>query len=132
MIKLAWTSQEKKVIVLSLLSAGLAVATSLVNLYVSPTILSAVERRAPVAELAMTIAGFTLALMFVSGASSYVNANTAYGRISVRLEIINLVNRKAETTSFPNLDDDGFLKLEARPWKASVRTSRPGRRSGPR
>lgn len=114
MIKLAWTSQEKKVIVLSLLSAGLAVATSLVNLYVSPTILSAVERRAPVAELAMTIAGFTLALMFVSGASSYVNTNTAYGRISVRLEIINLVNRKAETTSFPNLDDDGFLKLEAR------------------
>ena len=44
MIKLAWTSQEKKAIVLSLLSAGLAVATSLVNLYVSPTILSAVER----------------------------------------------------------------------------------------
>ena len=42
MIKLAWTSGEKKVLVLSLLSAALAVALNLVNLYVSPAILSAV------------------------------------------------------------------------------------------
>ena len=32
MIKLAWTSKEKKVLVLSLLSAALAVALNLVNL----------------------------------------------------------------------------------------------------
>ena len=46
MIKLAWTSGEKKVIVLSLLSALTAVALNLINLYVSPTILSVVERKA--------------------------------------------------------------------------------------
>ena len=103
MIKLAWTSGEKKVLVLSALSAALAVASNLVNLYVSPAILSAVERRAPVAELALTIAGFAFGLMFVSAASAYVNANTLYGRISVRREIINLLNRKAATTSYPNL-----------------------------
>lgn len=111
MIKLAWTSKEKKVIILSLLSATLAVTLNLVNLYVSPTILSAVERHVSVGELFWTIAGFALALMFVSAASAYVNTNTLFGRISVRAEITGLLNRKAATTSYPNIDDDKFIKL---------------------
>ena len=111
MIKLAWTSEEKKVIILSLLSAALAVALNLVNLYVSPTILSAVERHVSVGELFWTIAGFSLALMLVSAASAYVNTNTLFGRISVRAEITGLLNRKAATTSYPNIDDDKFIKL---------------------
>ncbi|MCI5648564.1 MAG: ABC transporter ATP-binding protein/permease [Fusicatenibacter sp.] len=114
MIKLAWTSGEKKVLVLSLLSAILAVALNLVNLYVSPMILSVVERHAPVSELLFTIVGFVLCLMLVSAASTYVNANTLYGRINVRCEIINLLNKKAATTSYPNVDDDGFQKLLAK------------------
>ena len=111
MIKLAWTSKEKKVIILSLLSAALAVALNLVNLYVSPTILSAVERHVSVGELFWTIAGFVLALMLVSAASAYVNTNTLFGRISVRAEITSLLNKKAATTSYPNIDDDKFIKL---------------------
>ncbi|MBE5868946.1 MAG: ABC transporter ATP-binding protein [Lachnospiraceae bacterium] len=114
MIKLAWTSGEKKVLVLSILSALLAVALNLVNLYISPTILSVVERHVSVMELLWTILGFVLGIMLVSAASTYVNTNTQYGRISVRLEIINLLNRKAATTSYPNVDDDGFSKLLAR------------------
>ena len=112
MIKLAWTSGEKKVIVLSLLSAVLAVALNLINLYVSPVILSVVERHAPVSELILAILVFVLALMLVSAASSYVNTNTLYGRISVRCELIALLNKKAATTSYPNLFDDKFKKLE--------------------
>ena len=111
MIKLAWTSKEKKVIILSLLSAALAVALNLVNLYVSPTILSAVERHVSVGELFWTIAGFALALMLISAASAYVNTNTLFGRISVRAEITGLLNKKAATTSYPNIDDDQFIKL---------------------
>ena len=112
MIKLAWTSGEKKVIVLSLLSAVLAVALNLINLYVSPVILSVVERHAPVSELILAILVFVLALMLVSAASAYVNTNTLYGRISVRCELIALLNKKAATTSYPNLFDDKFKKLE--------------------
>lgn len=114
MIKLAWTSKEKKVLVLSLLSAMLAVALNLVNLLVSPTILSAVERHVPVMELMLTIVGFVLGIMLISAASTYVNTNTLYGRVSIRCEIINLLNRKAATTSFPNVDDDTFRKLIAK------------------
>ena len=114
MIKLAWTSGEKKVIVLSLLSALTAVALNLINLYVSPTILSVVERKASVTELILTIVVFVAALMLVSAASSYVNTNTLYGRISVRCEIIALLNKKAATTSYPNIYDEKFKKLKTK------------------
>ena len=114
MIKLAWNSGEKKVLILSLFSAILAVALNLINLYVSPVILSVVERHASVTELLLTILEFVLGIIFVSAASTYVNTNTMYGRVSVRGEIINLLNRKAATTSYPNVDDDGFRKLLAK------------------
>ncbi len=114
MIKLAWTSGEKKVLLLSLLSAISAVALNLVNLYVSPTILSAVERRSSVSELVGIIAAFVLALMSVSAISAYVNANTLYGRISVRCELLTMLNRKSATTSYPNLFDDKFQQLIAK------------------
>lgn len=118
MVKLAWTSGEKKVIVLSLLSALLAVAINLINLYVSPTILSVVERKAPVTELIGTITFFVLALMLVSAAAEYVNENTLYGRVSVRCEIIALLNKKAATTSYPNIFEERFKKLGAKSQEA--------------
>lgn len=118
MIKLAWTTGEKKVIVLSLLSALTAVAQNVIHLYVSPTILSVVERKAPVSELIVTIAGFVIGLMLVSAVSTYVNTNTLFGRISVRSEIITLLNKKVATTSYPNLYDEKFKKLKTKSQEA--------------
>ncbi len=111
MIKLAWTSREKKVLVLSLLSAILAVTLNLTNLYITPTILSTVEQHTSVTELLLTIMTFVLCTMLMQATSTYINSNTSFGRINVRFEIINLINRKATTTSYPNVDDDRFKKL---------------------
>jgi ATP-binding cassette subfamily B protein len=119
MAKLAWTTGEKKVVVLSLLAALTAVFRSLINLYVSPSILSVVERRASASELVATILGFVLALMFVSAASAYVNANTMYGRISVRSEIVARINQKAATTSYPNIQEEKFQKLLAKAYDST-------------
>ena len=111
MVKLAWTSGEKKVLVLGLLSALLTVALNLINLYVSPTVLGVVERHGSLGELAGTLAGFVLALMVVSAADYYVHSNVLFGRITVRTQIVNLLNRKAATTSYPNLGDERFQNL---------------------
>lgn len=123
MIKLAWTSGEKKVIILSLLSAFFAVALNLINLYITPTILAVVERRASMTELLTTILAFVLALMLVSAVSAYVNANTLYGRITVRSTLINLLNQKSATTSYPNLFDEKFRKLNAKSQEATMANS---------
>lgn len=114
MIKLAWISKEKKVLVLGLLSAVLTVSLNMVNLYVTPVILSAVERHVLISELVGTIGVFVFAMMLLSALSAYVDANISFGRVSVRCEIINLLNRKAATTSYPNVEDDGFIKILAK------------------
>ncbi len=114
MAKLAWDSKEKKVPLLCLLAAALAVANNLVNLYVSPTILSVLERKGSFSELFWTIIIFTAGIMFVSAASSYVEENKMYGRITVRGEISARLNRKAMTTSYPNLDSERFKNLLAK------------------
>jgi ATP-binding cassette subfamily B protein len=119
MVQLAWTTGEKKVVVLSLLAALTAVSQSLINLYVSPSILSVVERRASASELIATILGFVLALMFVSAASAYVYINTPFGRLTVRMEIAALINRKAATTSYPNIWEEKFQKMLAKAYDST-------------
>ncbi len=111
MVKLAWTSREKKVILLSLLSAGLTVALNLINLYVSPSILGAMERKAPIPELLWMIALFTAGIMLVSAASAYVTTNIQFGRITVRLGLLGRVSEKSTTTSYPNIDKKDFNEL---------------------
>ncbi len=118
MIKLAWTSGEKKVIVLSLLSAFSALALNLIELYVSPVILSAVERKASIGELIATIAVFVAAMMLASATASYVNTNTLFGRITVRTVIISLLAKKSATTSYPNLFDEKFKELTTKSQRA--------------
>lgn len=111
MVKLAWTTREKKVVILGLLTALTAVSMNLLNLYVSPSILAVVERSGSISELIGTIGVFVLALLLFSAAAKYLESNVLYGRISVRSELITALNRKATTTSYPNLYDENFLNL---------------------
>ena len=114
MILLAWREKEKKVLLLCLLQVFLAVMSNLVNLYVSPSVLSVVERRASMTELLTTVLVFVILIMFCFAATSYVNSNTLYGRVTVRLALISTINKKACTTSHSNLADEKFIKLGAK------------------
>ena len=120
MISLAWNLKEKKVLVLCFLTACLAVMNNIINLYISPMILSVVERKAPISELLLTIAFFIGSLMLISASSYYVMANRMFGKITIRLGIINLINKKSATTSYVNIEDEAFIKLRS---KASEATS---------
>ena len=111
MIKLAYSSREKKVLVTAILTVLLTVILNLLNLYVSPAILETVEDHASMEKLLFTIVIFVLLIMLVSASLVYVNENALCGRISVRCEIVNLLNKKAATTSYPNMYDDKFQKL---------------------
>lgn len=123
MISLAWREKEKMVLVLSLLSAIFSVAGNLVNLYISPSVLSAVENKVPVSELIMIILVFVVLMMLCAAASSYIGANTLYGRVQVRCAIITALNRKAATTSYPNVGDEAFKKLCTKAGEATCSNS---------
>ena len=120
MISLAWREKEKKVIFLVLLLVFCTVCDNLISIYFTPTVLAAVEKRVPIYNLILTICSFTGAGMFLSAFSSYLNTNTLYGRVQVRSAIITALNRKAATTSYPNVGDEKFIKLHT---KASEATS---------
>lgn len=111
MIKLAWKQKEKKVIFTAILLVLLGVALNLINLYIAPTILKAIETGASFTTLITTILVFVGALVLTYASNAYVNANILYGRISVRTEIISMLNNKACRTSYPNIENDDFYKL---------------------
>ncbi len=109
MISLAWRT-ERSVLWLCLIQAALAVASSLLGLFIVPTVLGTIEAAAPLTRLLGTIAAFALALMLVGAASAYVGANTLFGRVAVRGALVSQIHDKFSQTSFPNTVDQGFLK----------------------
>ena len=111
MIKLAWKQKEKKVIFTGILLILFGVALNLINLYIAPTILDAIETGVSFGELITTILVFVVALILTYAFNEYVMANVLYGRISVRTEIIAMLNNKACRTSYPNIENDEFYKL---------------------
>lgn len=111
MINLAWKEKEKKVLLLSVLSALLSVVNNLLNLYISPSVLYAVEIKAPISQLISVIITFIGLMILCSASSSYIDTNIIYGRIQVRGAFITALNKKNSTTSYPNTGDEKFKKL---------------------
>ena len=109
MIGNAWKTR-KSVLFLCVAAAAGAVALSLTELFVTPVVLQKVETAAPLPELLGAVVGFALLLMLFSALNNYLSANTQYGRIDVRLSIIQMITRKYDTTSFPNTEDPAVLK----------------------
>ena len=122
-ITLAWKEKEKKVPILCLLLAGFTVINNLVNLYISPMILGIVERREPIPKLITVILLFSAIMMFCSAVLAYINANTSYGRITVRMMIVNKLNKKSAVTSYPNVDNQEFIRQRTKTFDAVNRNS---------
>lgn len=111
MISLAIQDREKKILVLGLLLTLLSLAISLTELFITPVILGFVERRAPLSALLTAILTFLLLSILFNGMRTYLDANWSYGKITLRLTLISLLNNKASTTSYPNLLDGKFQKM---------------------
>ena len=109
--KLAWSIKEKKVPLLCLAVTVLAVASNLVNLYISPAILGALERKASLTELLLTILLFVGGIMILSATNAYIKQNLVFGRTTVRFELLARINHKVCNTSYMNLDDKKFSNL---------------------
>ncbi len=123
MIGMAWREKEKKVLVLSFLTALFTVAVNLINLYISPSVLSAVENRASISRLIIIVLVFAGLLMICTGALAYIDRNIQYGRIQVRMAVIAALNKKAATTSYPNVFDEKFIKLLTKSGDATCSNS---------
>ncbi|MBQ7017006.1 MAG: ABC transporter ATP-binding protein [Firmicutes bacterium] len=110
MIRMAW-KYEKQTLSFALLEVIAVVGISLVNLYVAPTILNAVQNRVSIGEVLFTIITFTLLLILFNSLKAYVDQNVVYGRIGVRSALSGLLHDKICTTSYVNMEDKKFQLL---------------------
>lgn len=108
---LSLASREcKSVILLCLLLAAIAVLTNLIGLYITPTILGAIESNVPMGELILIIITFTGGLMLINSLNAYIGQNTMFGRIEIRIHVIGMVNQKYMTMSYPLTEAQEILK----------------------
>lgn len=112
MLGTAWKIKEKKIIFLCLAQVIIALGQSLVSLFISPAVISAVETKKSLTYLLVTILAFVGATMLLGAANSYVGENTIYGRITVRAYIDGLISGKMMTTSYPNTEKKELRDLE--------------------
>ena len=123
MVKTAWVEKEKKVLVTTLLLAVFSVINSLIGLYVTPVLLGQVESGVSPMQLVLTAVSFTLAMMLCGAVTAYIRECEMYGKISTRSALISAMNEKGCRTSFPNLEDEKFIKLGSKASDAAAGNS---------
>lgn len=111
MFNVAW-SKVKSVIFRCILLALTTVTLQVCQLYTTPIILAKVENSAPINELLVTILVITVVLLVINALLAYQKENVLYGRIEVRTNIVNLINQKCFTTSYPNTKDEKISKMQ--------------------
>ena len=109
MVSLAWR-QRRSVILFALAMAVASILLSLTQLFIVPSILGAVEAKVSIAELTAIILLFTGALILLSAAGSYLSSCSQFGRIEVRLIIGSMIQNKALTMSYPDIEDQNVRK----------------------
>lgn len=117
MIGRAWCTY-KSVIFLCIPLAFATAGTTVTELLIAPAILKRVETAAPLCELVRTIALFVTVLLVLMGLRGYIDTNTLFGRVSVRMSVIRLLGDKVAGTSYPNLLDTGFIRSEEKAFAA--------------
>ena len=117
MLSAAWRSCPS-VIFLCIALAVVTAAQTVAELLIAPAVIAKVEESAPLASLLLTIAGFTLLLLLLSGLKRYLDTNTLFGRIKVRTDLLGRINLKLAQTSYPNLMDARFNDLSGKSFDA--------------
>ncbi len=116
MVKLAWENQKPAIFV-NLAIALLAVAQSLVELYLPPVILEQVEHAASLKTLATTILMFTAGLAVISGVHHYFSMVVDNANYGMRKQVLQLVQKKMLSMSFPLTENPRILALQAKAYE---------------
>lgn len=114
MIQVAWQEKEKKVLLIVVLTALFATAVNLLELFVVPVILNAVELHVSIGRLIATIIGFVAALAVCQAASTYLKVNENFARSGVQRALYGKMIYKLSTTSYPSASTDKLLRLSAK------------------
>ena len=94
----------KSVLGYALMEVLLSVAVSLLGLYFAPAVLAVLESGGTLKQFLGYTAVFALLLTVVRSLLMYVQSNTMFGRMEIRMEICYAIMRKIGSTSYENLN----------------------------
>ena len=117
MVRLAWL-HCKSVLVICLILAMATAGEAVVQLLIAPGILEKLEAGASLSQLLVTIAIYTGVLILFAAAKEYFDLNKLFGRVSVRIRLIEAIAEKMARTSYENLLDTRFLQRKERASEA--------------
>ena len=109
MIRRAWRDCKSVLVI----AAGLVfcgVAASLLELFVVPAILEAVEQGVSVGQLIRLIVWFTLGMVLVKALQKYLDSNAIFGRICVRSMLCLDLHLTFCRTSYPHTEAPDYIK----------------------
>lgn len=118
MISNAWCVC-KSVIFLCIAMAIVTAGKTIVEMLIVPMVLHQVEIYAPVQDLLWLILIFSGLLLLLAGLKAYLNENTLFGRIEVRLDIMKQLDEKVAKTSYSNLLDTRFTDIESKAFRST-------------
>ena len=97
-----------------LLIAILAVVQNLVNLFISPMVLRAVEQKVSASQLILTILLMIAILVLAKGVSTYVGGVRNYAHSSFIDILFAGIENKCATTSYSNFESADFNQMKGR------------------
>ena len=111
MIGRAWRELKSVLwVCLGIIACG--VGSNLLELFVVPAVLEAVERGVSPGEFLRMILWFALGLALVRGLWHYLANNTMFGRVQVRVGLLMDAHLAFCRTSYPHIEDPDYLDRE--------------------
>lgn len=104
----------RSVPVLSVVLAVTGALGSIARLLIGPAVVETVQSAASLPVLLGVIFSSAAVLLLISMLEKYVAANVLFGRVRIRIGILDKIAGKSASTSYPNLMSEKFLDLENR------------------
>ena len=101
MVRLAW-KHEKVILFHLFLTVFIFIALQLIDLYLAPSVIAAVENKVSLLSLILTITAFVGASLILEAVNSYMGRIQGYPKITLRLAMNGMANEKACDTSYVN------------------------------
>lgn len=124
MVKRSKISRVPYLLWISILSGILACIINVVGMLTTPMILDLLESGKSIAIFMQTISLVIGLLIVLTGVKTYLHFYMSIPKISCRTGIIESIVEKFSITSFPNVEDEKFLKLQEKASSACNNNSK--------
>lgn len=124
MVKRSKISRVSYLLWISILSGILACIINVVGMLTTPMILDLLESGKSIAIFMQTISLVIGLLIVLTGVKTYLHFYISIPEISCRTGIIESIAEKFSITSFPNVEDEKFLKLQEKASSACNNNSK--------